>query len=99
MDIHSPSSFQFLHIFGFYSQNCGRLTGLLGGENYKSFDIKGTVSVISSDLPCKGFIIVNMGEKYFIKITFKSTVVNRALSALHGGLFETTLTVPFSIKE
>ena len=61
MDIHSPS-FQFLHIFGFYSQNCGRLTVFFGGgENYKSFDIKGTVSVISSDLPCKGFIIVNMG--------------------------------------
>ena len=76
--------------------------------------LKGTVSVISSDLACKGdnalFILVSLSfrkttlfewEKRRYLLHFRSDqcfVVSRALSSLHVGSLEITLTVPLSLQ-
>ena len=77
--------------------------------------LKGTVSVISSDLACKGdnalFILVSLSfrkttlfewEKRRYLLHFRSDqcfVVSRALSSLHVGSLEITLTVPLSLTK
>ena len=77
--------------------------------------LKGTVSVISSDLACKGdnalFILVSLSfrkttlfewEKRRYLLHFRSYqcfVVSRALSSLHVGSLEITLTVPLSLTK
>ena len=47
--------------------------------------LKGSVTVLPSDLPCKD------GNARFTTVT--ETIVNRTLPSLHGGLLEITLTV------